>query len=43
MVFNAASLNLRLKSHEETLTAYHAILEARGKITPEDEELLMNR
>jgi hypothetical protein len=27
---------------EETLTAYRAILESRGKITPEDEELLMN-
>ena len=27
---------------EETLTAYRAILEARGQITPEDEELLMN-
>ena len=27
---------------EETLTAYRAILELRGKITPEDEELLMN-
>jgi len=27
---------------EETLTAYRAILETRGQITPEDEELLMN-
>ena len=27
---------------EETLTAYRAILELREKITPEDEELLMN-
>ncbi len=27
---------------EETLTAYRAILELRGQITPEDEELLMN-
>ena len=27
---------------EETLTAYRAILESRGQITPEDEELLMN-
>ena len=27
---------------EETLTAYRAILESRRKITPEDEELLMN-
>ena len=27
---------------EETLTAYRAILESRGPITPEDEELLMN-
>ena len=27
---------------EETLTAYRAILESRGRTTPEDEELLMN-
>jgi len=31
MVFNADDLNLMLKSHEETLTAYRATLESRGK------------
>ena len=33
---------LLYRTIEETLTAYRAILEARGQITPEDEELLMN-